>query len=177
MVHNGVYMRTSKKIALCGLSAAIGSLFLSFVLIAPTIKLSLFVLASVAVMLPLSKKLYGGAFLTMLATSFIGFITGGLLVFLPYILVFGIHPIINALLEKIKITKFDMVIKIAIKLVYFIGILFLLFKLAYIADLFLIELQFYILALIVGLAFIPYDILMQTIQKRVNYFFEKNIKM
>ena len=169
-------MNSSKKIALCGISSAIGSIFLSIILIAPTGKLSLFVLSSIAVMIPLSKKLYGGAALTVLATSAIGFITGGFLVYLPYILVFGIHPLINAVLDNYIKNKNGTIIKIAIKLVYFIGVLYLLYTLAYISDLFLVEIKFYILAIIVAVAFIPYDYLLRAVQKRIDYLLQKYIK-
>lgn len=167
-------MKKSKSIALCGISAAFGSILLYIVIIAPTIKLSIFALSSVAIMIPLSKKLYSGAALTMLATSAIGFIAGGLLVFLPYILVFGIHPLINELLSK---TKLSIIIQVAIKLLYFNGILYLLYSLATLAELFLVIVNFLPLALIVSAAFIPYDFLMQSVQKRVNYIIEKHIKL
>ena len=78
-------MKSSKKIALCGVSAAIGSIFLSLVIVAPTNKLTLFALASVAVMIPLSQKIYGGAALTVLTIAAMGFIWG-LAVFVPYML-------------------------------------------------------------------------------------------
>ncbi|MDD4002876.1 MAG: hypothetical protein PHE12_01620 [Clostridia bacterium] len=126
-------------------------------------------------MIPLSKKQYGFAFLTMLATAFIAYITGGLLIFLPYILGFGIHPIINALLSKYN-AKFSSIIKLICKLIYFIIVLYILFTLAYLAKLFQVEIEFYILALLAAPIFIVYDYVMIALQKRVDYLIDRYIK-
>lgn len=169
-------MKSSKKVALCGISTAFGSIFLIMVLFAPTGKLSLFALSSVAVMLPLAKKLYGGAFLTVIATGLIAFISGGLTVFLPYILIFGVHPLFNALLEKAVFKKGGILIKLLPKLLYFNVILFLLYKFAYLNQLIMVDIEFYLLAIVVSVVFIPYDFLMQAVQKRVEYILSRYVK-
>lgn len=168
-------MKQSKIIALCGISAAFGSICLVFLTIAPTGKLALFALSSVALMIPLSKKQYVYTFLTMLATAFIAYITGGLLVFLPYLLGFGVHPIINAMLSKYNV-KYGIAIKLICKLIYFIIVLYILFTLAYLAKLFLVEIEFYILALLAAPLFIIYDYIMIALQKRIDYLIDRYIK-
>lgn len=170
-------MKNSKKIALCGVSAAFGTIFLFLIRISPTAKLSLFALSSVAIMLPLSKKIYGGSALTVIATALLGFITGGFTVFLSYILIFGIHPLTNALLKNILNFKGGVIIKTAIKLVYICSVLYLLYTIAVIAEIFpQLQINFFPLALIVALIFIPYDFLMQALQTKVDYIVSKYIK-
>jgi hypothetical protein len=172
-------MSKSKSIALCGVSAALGSLFLYILVIAPTGKLSLLALSSAALMIPVSKKLYGGAVLTMLATAAIGFFAGGFVVLLPYITVFGIHPLINAIFSRINIFKnkyADVLIKTAVKLIYFNLALYILYRFACIMELFAVNINFLLLAVIVSLAFIPYDFLMQALQLRIKYLIDKYVK-
>lgn len=170
-------MKPAKKIALCGMSAAIGSLFLYLVPIAPTSKVALFALASVAVIIPISQKIYGGAVLTMLAISAIGFLSGGFPVFVPYILIFGAHPLINAVLEKTIPGRGKwMAVKLALKIVYFNAMLYLVYSLAYIIELFAVEVDFYLLAVFVTLIFIPYDFVIIALQKRIEYFISRYIK-
>ena len=170
-------MKQSKKIALCGISAAIGALFLFLYKFAPTGKLSLFALSSVAIMIPLCKKLYGGAVLTMIATAAIGFISGGVTVLVPYLLIFGIHPIINVFLDKTGIKgKAGYIIKLLIKLVYINAVLFVIYKLAILAALITVAIDYYIFAIILSLIFIPYDYLMQIVQKRIGFLMTKYLK-
>ncbi len=170
-------MKSSKKMALCGVSAAMGSIFLSVVTVAPTNKLTLFALASVAVMIPLSQRIYGGAVLTMLAIAAIGFIAGGLIVFLPYILLFGAHPLINALLGRfLPWGRKGVIIGLVIKLTYFNAALYLIYSLTYIMELFAVQVEFYLLALIVSLIFIPYDFLIIALQKRFESLISRLIK-
>ncbi|NLK17273.1 MAG: hypothetical protein GX304_01940 [Clostridiales bacterium] len=170
-------MKSSKKIALCGVSAAIGSIFLSLVIVAPTNKLTLFALASVAVMIPLSQKIYGGAALTMLTIAAMGFIWGGLAVFVPYILLFGAHPLINALLKRLAPWgRKGIIIGLVVKLIYFNAALYLVYRLAYIMELFAVQVEFLVLAAIVSLIFIPYDFLIMALQKRLEFLISKLIK-
>jgi hypothetical protein len=167
-------MRQSKKIALSGISAALGSILLILARIAPTGKLSLFALSSLALALPLSKKIYGYAALTVLATAAIAFLFGGVTYFVPYILGFGPHPIVNALLEKYSGRR-AFIIKTAAKTAYFVALLYLLYALAYVAQLFSVEIEFYILALIAAPVFAVYDYLLTALMKKTAFLVNRYI--
>jgi len=127
-------------------------------------------------MLPLAKKLYGGAALTIVATAIISFISGGFTVFLPYLFIFGVHPLFNALLEKMNIQKGGIIIKIVIKLIYYNIVLYFLYKFAYLTELIVVDIEFYLLAIVISIAFIPYDFLMQALFKRVEFYTNRYIK-
>ena len=168
-------MRQSKKIALCGIAAALGSILLILARFAPSGKLSLFAFSSLALALPLSKKLYAYAALTMLATAAIAFLSGGLTYFLPYLLGFGPHPIAVALLEKYS-SRRAVIIKTAVKTAYFVALLYMLYTLAYIAKLFSFEIEFYILALVAAPLFIIYDYLIAALMKKIEFLTNKYIR-
>ncbi len=90
-------MKNGKLIALSAVSTALGVVFLIIGAYFQTLDLSCLFMASLTVMLPLSKNSVKGAFLTYGATSILAFIfaVNRFHLSLLYLLFFGLHPIIN----------------------------------------------------------------------------------
>lgn len=118
-------MRKSYKIALSGICTALSVIFLTLAFFLNIVSLSFFTLASLVLLLPLSKKMYGYAALTAIASALFSFLIGGLTVFIPYVLFFGVHPILTVGLRDIK--KLNKIIAIVIKQVFFNGSIFLIY--------------------------------------------------
>lgn len=108
----------SFEIALSAISTAFAVIFLVVASYFPLISASGWLLASVALMLPLARKMYVGDLLAYLATvglSLIFCISRFWQIF-PFIIFFGLHPLVNALQIKFNINKF---IAVPIKAVWF----------------------------------------------------------
>ena len=90
-------MKNGKLIAISAISTALGVVFLIIGAYFQTLDLSCLFMASLTVMLPLSKNSVKGAFLTYGATSILAFIfaVNRFHLSLLYLLFFGLHPIIN----------------------------------------------------------------------------------
>lgn len=171
-------LKTSKKAALCGVSAALGSILLMLARLDLPVQLTLYALSSIALMIPLAQRLYRGAVLTLIATALIGFITGGIMVALPYAFFFGLHPIVNALMDKyIKDGKLASFIKIVLKIIFFAALFYGAFLFAQIAELLPPNINKHIFALILAAVFVPYDYLMQLVQKRVTFLMSHYLKL
>lgn len=122
---NKKYSR-SFEIALSAISCAVAVLVLSLgVLGAGGYFLGLwYLIAILALMIPLSKQFYLGSFLAYLGTCILTVILGAVVKFwdlLPFIMFFGLHPIANSLQIRFKINRW---LAFAIKAVWFIGTLF-----------------------------------------------------
>ena len=88
------------EIALAGLSAALSTVFLVIGTITPVLLFTAYLVACVALMLPLSKGSYLGYIFAFLATAilcllFVG--AGFIFELMPFALFFGLHPLINEL--------------------------------------------------------------------------------
>lgn len=112
-------MKTSRVIALSAIAAAFSVIFLVLGAFIEILDISCVMLAGIAIMLPLSKKYYLGAFLSYLAAALIGvlFTAARWTVLVPFAMFFGLHPIINALQVKFRFNKF---LALAIKDVWFL---------------------------------------------------------
>ena len=90
-------MKNGKLIAVSAISTALGVVFLMIGAYFQTLDLSCLFMASIAIMLPLSKNSVKGAFLTYGATSILAFLftVSRFHLALLYLLFFGLHPIIN----------------------------------------------------------------------------------
>lgn len=78
-----------------------------------------YLLGVVALMIPLSKQFYRGAFLAYLGTVILAVVMGAAARFwdiVPFIMFFGLHPLINSLQLKFKINRW---IALAVKAVWF----------------------------------------------------------
>lgn len=120
-------MKGSKIIALSAVSAALAVGLLALGAFIEVIDISCVMFAGMAMMLPLSKKSYLGAFLAYLASAILSLIlTGGrFTVIVPFAMFFGLYPIVNALQVKFNINK---VIGVVVKDVWFLLSMFVYFK-------------------------------------------------
>ena len=119
-------MKNSRIIALSAVSAAFAVALLALGAFIEVIDISCVMFAGMAMMLPLSKKSYLGAFLAYLAAALLSLIlTGGrFAVIVPFAMFFGLHPIVNALQVKFKINK---ILSVIVKDVWFLLSMFVYF--------------------------------------------------
>ena len=83
-----------------------------------------YLIAILALMVPLSKQFYLGGFLAYLGTCILTVVLGAAARFwdlLPFIMFFGLHPLANSLQIRFKINRW---LAFAIKAVWFTGTLF-----------------------------------------------------
>lgn len=118
---------TSHEIALSGLSCAIATALLTIGIYSEILLLSAYLVASIALMLPLSKQSWWGFSLAYLGTCILTFIFTSWKFFdlLPFIMFFGLHPLINELQLKIKINRW---VAFAIKAAWFDGAMYLIWR-------------------------------------------------
>ena len=113
----------SFEIALSGISCAIAVLFLSIGILSDWLLATGYFMGIIALMLPLSKEFYKGAFFTYVCTCILTLIMGAAAKFwdlVPFIIFLGPHPIVNALQLK---HKFNRWIALPIKALWFDGML------------------------------------------------------
>ena len=128
-------MKNAKVIALSAISAAIALLLLIAGAFFEILDISCLFFASLAIMLPLTKNSRAGAFLAYLASGILGFILTGmrLQIIIPYVLFFGLHPIINDFLQKKNVNR---ILGAVLKTMWFVGVLFIVY---YFTSFFVVE--------------------------------------
>ena len=111
-----------RTIALSAVSAAICVIFLTIGEFLPTLSLGSAFLAGVVVMVPLSKRSYGGAALCVIAAALITMMITGFVRFeaiLPFASFFGLQPILNKVQSERNWNRY---ILLAVKDVWFVGV-------------------------------------------------------
>ncbi len=169
-------MKRSGLIALSAVATAFSVILLTLGAYVAVLDYSCIFMASLCVMLPLSKQSKKAALLTYIATSLLSavFIGGRWAVLLPYVLFFGLHPIANYLLAEKKVNK---ILAVAIKDVWFVGTLLLVNALF--VDFFAFETEWaqkyivWILAIGGGLGFIVYDFCACRFQRAIDLIVKK----
>ncbi len=113
-------MKYSKVIALSAVSAAFSVVLLALGSFIEIIDIACVMFAGIAIMLPLSKKYYLGAFLSYLAATLLGLLISGgrFTVIVPFAIFFGLYPIANALQFKYRI---NYILSLIVKDVWFLG--------------------------------------------------------
>ena len=109
----------SFEIALSAISCAVAVVLLLVGFWSDILLASGYLLAMVALMVPLSKGFYRGGVLAYLGTVILAIILGAVVRFwdlVPFIMFFGLHPLINSLQIKFNINKW---IALAVKTVWF----------------------------------------------------------
>lgn len=109
----------SFQIALSGISCAIAVAFLSLGILSGWLLATGYFVAVIALMIPLSKQFFWGDFLAYAATCVLTVILGAVIKFwdlVPFIMFFGLHPLLNALQIRFKINRW---LAYAIKAVWF----------------------------------------------------------
>ena len=121
---------TAHQIALSALACALATIFLTLGLYVDVLLLTAYLLACVALMLPLSKNCYVGYALAYVATCLLSFFFGASRFWelLPFIMFFGLHPIVNELQLKIKINRW---LACILKGLWFDGTLYVIWRFVY----------------------------------------------
>ena len=109
----------SFEIALSAISCAVAVVVLLVGFWSDILLATGYLLAMVALMVPLSKQFYRGGALAYLGTVILAIIMGAAVRFwdlVPFIMFFGLHPLINSLQIKFNINRW---IALAVKTVWF----------------------------------------------------------
>ncbi len=98
---------TSYEIVLSALSCALATIVLVAGAYSEVLLATGYLLGSVSMMLPLAKRSFRGAALAYVATCILAFIFGAakFLDLLPFVMFFGLHPLVNELQLKININR------------------------------------------------------------------------
>lgn len=114
----------SFEIALSAISCAVAVAFLWLGIFSGYLTALGYLIGILAVMTPLSKQFFKGAFLTYAGTCILTALLGALARFwdlLPFVMFFGLHPIINGLQVKYR---WNTLLSYILKAAWFIGTLF-----------------------------------------------------
>lgn len=160
------------------MACALATLFLALGINVPFLIASGYLFGSIFLMLPLAKDLRLGALLAYVATCLLCLLFGGIALFyklFPFIVFFGLHPLVNSLQEKFHWNRWVM---LAVKDVWFIGAMCASWALvcamagigpeALPFD-WMYDWAYLLIAVGGGILFIAYDWLMRRCQMLVNY--------
>lgn len=109
---------SSHEIALSALACAIATICLTVGVYSAILLFTGYLIACIALMLPLAKKSYVGYVLAYIATCLLALIfnASGFFDLLPFMMFFGLHPLVNELQLKVKINRW---IACAVKALWF----------------------------------------------------------
>ncbi len=118
---------TAYEIALSGISCALSTILLLVGVYSQVLLFTGYLLGCVALMLPLAKQSYWGYILSYMGTCILTllFAASRFLDFLPFIMFFGLHPIVNELQLKTKINRW---VACFIKAIWFDGTMYIIWK-------------------------------------------------
>ena len=169
---------TAYEIALSALACALATIFLTIGVYSSLLLFTGYLCGCVALMLPLSKKGYVGYALAYIATCILSLIFNAARFFdvLPFIVFFGVHPLVNELQLKTRINTW---VACFIKALWFDGTMYLIWRFVFemtttvsFVDQFIIP-----IILIGGTAFfVMYDYVMYKWRFIVNRLVERYIK-
>ena len=169
---------SAHEIALSAVACAFGTIALTVGTLYSPLLFTGYLLAGVATMLPLAKGWYRGSALCWLAASLITLLFNGFNIFdtLPFIVFFGLHPIVNALQLRLNVNRW---VALFIKAAWFDGAMYFVWRVVFEATTALPWLdQYFLPILLVGgtLLFFPYDYLTYFIQCCITRVVNKLIK-
>ena len=118
---------SAHEIALAALSCALSTILLTVGVYSELLLFTGYLFGSIALMLPLAKKSYRGYALSYVATCILSFIFGAgrFLDLLPFVIFFGLHPLINELQLKTKINRW---VACFIKALWFDGSMYVVWR-------------------------------------------------
>lgn len=118
---------SAHEIALAAMSCAISTILLTVGLYSEILLFTGYLLGCIALMLPLAKQSYRGYVLSYIATSILTLIFGlaKFLDVLPFIMFFGIHPLVNELQLKTKVNRW---LACGIKALWFDGTMYVIWR-------------------------------------------------
>ena len=118
----------SFQIALSGISCAIAVAALMLGYYVYWILATAYIVAQVALMVPLSKQFYVMDVLAYIATVVLALLVGGLVgrwwEFIPFVMFFGLHPLANSLQLKYRVNRW---VALAVKMVWFDAMLLVMY--------------------------------------------------
>ena len=153
---------TASEIAISALSCALATLFLTVGIYSGFFLFVAYLVGSVALMLPLCQQSWRGYAFAYVSTCLLTLLFASFLFWdvLPFIVFFGLHPLLNELQLKWKINRW---IAFAVKALWFDGTLYLVWRVLLAVSTTVPFLHTYIVPIILvgGTAiFFPYDYLM-----------------
>jgi hypothetical protein len=118
---------TAYEIALSALACGLSTVLLTVGVYSAALLLTGYLLSSAALLLPLAKKSYRGFALAYIATCILSLVFNVARFFdvLPFIVFFGLHPLVNELQIKWKINRY---LAWAVKAVWFDGTAYLIWR-------------------------------------------------
>ena len=118
---------TAYEIALSALSCALATIFLTVGVYSSILLFTGYMCSCVALMLPLSKKSYVGYALAYVSTCVLSLIFNASRLFdiLPFIVFFGLHPLVNELQLKTRINTW---VACFIKALWFDGTMYVIWR-------------------------------------------------
>ena len=161
---------SSHEIALSALACAMATMCLTIGVYSAILLFTGYLFACIALMLPLAKRSYVGYILAYVGTCLLSLILNVSRFFdlLPFIMFFGIHPILNELQLKTKINRW---VACGLKALWFDGTMYVVwrFVFAMTTTIPLIDQYIFYVILIFGTAlFLPYDYVMYKWRFAVN---------
>ena len=170
-------MKGAKSIALAGVTSALSVILLALGTYVELIDLSCLFLASLLIMIPLTKDNFKTAILCYLAVTILSLIftvsTGRFSITILYVAFFGLYPIVLRFEEIKNINKY---LIYPIKAIWFIATCFIMY---FVFKMFILTndaLEKYIIAIIIvgGLfVFVIFDYMMKRFQKLTNQIVER----
>ena len=115
------------EIALSALACAIATIFLTIGVYSEILLFTGYLFAGIALMLPLAKKSYTGYVLAYFSTCILSLIFNVARIFdiLPFILFFGLHPLVNELQLNSKINRW---LACGLKALWFDGTMYVIWR-------------------------------------------------
>lgn len=158
------------EIALSALSCAIATVLLTVGLYSEILLFTGYLFGGIALMLPLAKRSYLGYVLSYLATCILTllFAMAKFMDVIPFVMFFGLHPLVNELQLKIKINRW---LACGIKALWFDGTMYLIWRVVFSVVTGITFLDTYILPIILVLGtafFVAYDYAMYRGRYAVN---------
>ncbi|MDE7373158.1 MAG: hypothetical protein K2N18_03760, partial [Clostridia bacterium] len=165
------------QIALAGISAAIALLFVGLSVLVRFSTIAFYVAASLAVMVPLTKKYYLAGFFAYAVAASLGFvIAGDIYTVAGFVVYFGPMALITGILFNKKVKWF---IALPIKILYINGALALLYFVCHtiMIDAEILErLSYPVIALVGTLALVLIDFVLQFVYSRTTPIVEKVLR-
>ena len=158
------------EIALSALACAIATIFLTIGAYSAVLLFTGYLFAGIALMMPLAKKSYTGYALAYVATCILSLIFNAAYFFdlLPFIMFFGVHPLVNELQLHSKINRW---VACGAKALWFDGTMYVIWRFVFGAVTTVPLIDQYILPIILiggTLFFVAYDYCMYKWRFAVN---------
>ena len=166
------------EIALSAVSCALAAIALTVGTLSHALLFTGYLLACFALMIPLSKNCWWGNVLAYIGSSLLALLFTGFDIWdmLPFIVFFGLHPLLNALQLKFKVNRW---LATGIKASWFDGAMYLVWRFVFEMNAsFDFVNRFIIPVILIGgtLFFFVYDIMFSKCQIAVNSLVQRIIK-